>query len=309
MVLLQRPTMLYPFSVLGYSAIDLYNRMANPSASYQASELALLRSFVSSGETAVQIDSPSSSLRSLCTLSLLVSHGRRLPGSMSRYQKMTDAQISGSSQGWQHEFLELALQSWLSSHSITPSSDTLMLYHTIHLSIYSNFAEVGRAAQFALTQKASTTSRSCATLPRSVRGQPAREESRLEPSQPLPSEICFTSEEDHEKAAWHAIRILQVAHEIETNTDTLHGEIVHPQKQTAEVKGEVIHYSHAVYYATMVLWCSVVFRTTSHCPGESGKDKSTSTSDILLQGTDLLARSASQVAVVFRKILCSLEPV
>ena len=305
MVLLQRPTMLYPFSVLG-NLCTPFHEQTPISALDQNSGLSLLRSFVSYEKSAVQIDSHTSSLQSLCVISLLASHCRRLPGSLSRYLAVADGHIRGS-QGWRQEFLELVLQKWLSSHINPPSPSTLILYHVIHLSIYSKFNEIGRSAHFALTQKTPVASKSCTMLAHSDHNRFTQGETGSIFSQPLSTENCFTSEEDHEKAIWHANRILQVALWMERDTDDHVSDRVHLLRQAGKVKvGDVTHYSHAIYYATMVLWWSNTFKNTSRRRGESGKEIPTA-SQTLRQGIELLSRSASQVAGVFKEILGSLE--
>ena len=302
-VLLQRPAMLYPSSVLGDLSAIFHGQGSMDST------LSLLRSFISYEKRDVQVDSPASSLQSLCALSLLGSHTRRLPGSLSRYLESSEGQYQGSLQGWRQEFLELALQRWLASHADQPTADTLLLYHTVHLSLYANFARIGRSAHLTLTENPSVTDRVHKIGNNLDRRFSSQQEPGSSRRQTSCTEKCFTSEEDQEKAIWHASRILRMAKEIKGDSVSNLNERVHLLRQAEKADvGMATHYSYAIYYASMVLWWSIKFNNQLRPPGrQSDEEKSTAVKQSLRQGIDLLSRSASKIADVFKQILASLE--
>ena len=293
--------MLYPSSALGHLSSTFRGDLPLDST------LSLLRSFTSCERSDDQSDSASwSSIQSLCALSLLGSHIRRLPGSLSRNLEPSSDQYR-SSQGWRQEFLELTLQKWFASHATRPTPDALLLYHAVHLSLYTNFARIGRSAHLFLAQTTSSPSRgSSARGAFSGPGSLQREPESLS-HQTSSIDRCFTSEEDHEKAVWHANRILQIAKEIDGDRTYNSGQRLHlvSLAETHKVRG-VTHYSHAIYYASMVLWWSNSFQMPLP-QSRSEEEKSTATKQALQQGIDLLSRSASRVAEVFKQILVSLE--
>lgn len=300
-VLLQRPAMLYPVSILDDLAHANHERATDSFASNQNLLLPMIQGFVSGGKP-LSISSDTLSIQSLCAISLLASHSRRLPGSLPRRLDSTGSK-SHSSQGWRPEFFELALQKWLCSHTIQPLPGTLLLYHTIFLSTYSDFAQIGRSAHLALGKKASGTSSGATTAVPLDPGQ--RPESPLQ----TPSlEDCFTSEGDQEKAIWHANKILRISQDIEVKIHRPHGERVHLLQQAEKAgTGDPTHYSYAVYYATMVLWWSQKYSSPSSLEILLGNDHLIPAKQVLRKGIDLLSRSESQVAGVFKHILVSLE--
>ena len=264
----------------------------------------LLHSLLSSDGRGIHIDSPISSMESLCALSLLGSHGDRLPGSMKRNSRAGHPASQNSSNGRRLELLELALHKWLCSHSTTPSSDILMLYHVVHLSIYTNFSQICRTMRSIFAQER-TTDREPRTPPVNG-GENTDREHASRPSVVQELKSCFGNDDHEQKAVWHAKSIFTLAQGAERVTEPKPGERVHLLKRASN--GESIHYSHAIYYASMVLWCSKTYRIYSTGKkGDSGSGESLAIVQALREGISFLTRSASRVAEIYKHTLEILE--
>lgn len=284
--LLQRPATLYPLSPLGRLPSSPEGQTNSPFLP------GLMRSFVSWEKVPAQIDSTASSLQSLCALSLLVSHYQRLSTTVS--PPLESQSAARSPQNWPKEFVELALAKWLSTQIAMPTPGTLLLYHSIHLSMYSDFTEIGRLAHSTLLLN---TSNAQSRRPGETSCMGATHVS---------DNSCQSVRENSEKAVWHAQRIFKLAREMELNPSHTSGDRIHLLHQARKNTGDPTHYSHAVYHAAMVLWWTA---TTDRIRGQllEPEDNRTSTAQILRRGKVLLSRSASQVARVFKQILESLE--
>lgn len=302
-VLLQRPAMLYPFSLL--TDVPAHGQTLNTDNQLlkRCSIPALLRSLVSGVGPSVPIQCARTSLGSLCALSLLSSHFSHLPGSMSKYLGPSDDLNRKAGLGWRQEFIELTMQRWLLSHVSPPSAATFMLFHAIHLSMYSNFARVQRTASNYLTSRKSSN-----------KGQPQDQEdpnkngARSESTPPSSAESWMTSEEDRKKAMWHANRILAVAEEMKADATENPGQRIHMSKKADGPRsGEPAHYSHAVYYASMVLWCINMSTSQPSRDEDPEKFRSSANLHMLRRAIILLSLSASQIAKVFKQTLRALQ--
>ncbi|EXJ70441.1 uncharacterized protein A1O5_06509 [Cladophialophora psammophila CBS 110553] len=295
-VLLQRASMLYPFSVLpGLSTFDMISaRDRTPSG--PDSMLSILRSLASPSGVPKLIDCQADSIQTLCALSLLLSHSRRLPSSLSKYLQGSNNNPHGALGAWRQEFLEVAFQRWLSFHTTEPSPGTMMLFHTMHISMFSSFANLEGSARDSLTRPNATSRQPSTCLPANS-AIPVNLSAPQGQQPRLPKNGCFTSDLDQEKAIWHAHRILKIAKSMSARLPSHTGKRVHLLREAAAaVDGEPTHYSHAVYYASMVLWYS------GHSDTRSLYEEATAIS----LGIDLLGSSSSPVAAVFKKTLRAL---
>ncbi|KIW90509.1 uncharacterized protein Z519_09156 [Cladophialophora bantiana CBS 173.52] len=293
-VLLQRASMLYPFSVLpGLSTFDMISAHDDRAPSDPDSMLSLLRLLTSPSGVPKLIDCPADSIQTLCALSLLLSHSCRLPSSLSKYLQGSNNNPHGASRAWRQEFLEVAFQRWLSFHTTEPSPGTMMLFHTMHISMFSSFANLEGSARDSLARSNAPSRQPSAYLPAN-NAIPVNLTPPQEQRPRLPKNVCFTSDLDQEKAIWHAHRILKIAESMSARLPSHTGKRVHLLREAATaVEGEPTHYSHAVYYASMVLWYS------SRSETRSLYEEATAIS----LGIELLGFSSSPVAAVFRKTL------
>ncbi len=295
-VLLQRSSMLYPFSMLpGFSTFDhLAAYDQNPLG--LDSILSLVRSLASPSAVPQAIDSPVDSIQSLCALSLLLSHSRRLPASLSKYLQGPNSGSRRSSEAWRQEFLEMALQRWLSFHTSEPLPGTMMLFHTIHISMFSDFAKLEGSARDSLAQFSSLSQRPIIRLPEN-NVVPVSSNTIGERYPRSTERSCFSSDQDQEKALWHARKILQIAERVKARFPCRTGERMHLLREADQtVEGEPTHYSHSVYYASMVLWYS-----DKSNAGYSHKETVS-----IFRGIELLDSSPSPVAAVFKRTLKSI---
>ncbi|KIY00978.1 uncharacterized protein Z520_03644 [Fonsecaea multimorphosa CBS 102226] len=281
----QRPARFYPLAFT--NSMSLINQDPMPdTANWNRGTLrSLVLSFLSCHEPCCKIESSSLSLQSLSMLAVLTSYDCRLPGLRLRYLKLADDTSPHPSHELRLEFLELALQKWLRSHVVQPDAGPLMLYHLVHLRIYCNLTAIDRLAHWAIASKSSFSS---APLP----------------GAPTPGQ-CFTSSQSQDKAAWHATKILEIAKGPGFDAKASDN-VMHLKKDAGQDKTEVIHYSHAVYYASMVMWCSTTSSPFSSRQSKLSTGDSMTALSILRQGVELLSHSAALVSKAFQQILKSL---
>lgn len=287
--------MLYPTTVLGGQAPFEENHATKKGL--RGEEILRATTCYEVGQP--QIDSPESSIQGLAEIAILASHSRRLPGSLLRLLKSRGGPGAASFNGWQQEFIELTLQRWVALHSCAPTPAAQLLFHLFHLSIYSNFAEIERTARMA-KEKATTGLESVIANSGANRGHSSPTD--LAQLYPLVIGKCFSTEDDIRKAAWQAQKIQDVALHLKGSLYSHGVERVHLRLEAdTESCAEPLHYSHAVYYASMVLWLSTIL----------GDDFSHKQSALmaLRTGSDLLSKSSSRVARVFRKVLDSLQTI
>ena len=236
-------------------------------------------------------DHPGPGILDLCNISILGSHTRHLLTTRPGGGNDLHGSLGACHGGWRQEYLELALQKWLSSHDDPPDPGTMLLYHVVHLSMYVKFLDVELLARQVLAQGNHQDS--------NAYGRPSS------PSPPL--QQCFYAKDDQEKAVWHAAKILQIAQESKTSnagSQQQPGGCQHPiPLLESSGLGEAPHYSHAVYYASMVLWWP-----SADVVDKAGcEEKYHSQAKNLRRGIDLLARSPSRAAFIFKRVLQSLE--
>lgn len=127
---------------------------------------------------------------------------------------------------------------------------------------------------------------------------------------------CFTSVEDRIKAAWHAQHIMQLAQQmmaLRRNTAapterTPHHGPSHNTSQDATETSEPPHFAHAIFYATLILWCNemLLLNPVDRAERDHPENQSTRTLN-LHKGIVILSQSTALVSKVFRQILEGLE--
>ncbi len=288
-LLLQQPTMMHNTAILGDIVLSRAEAPIPP----------LLLGITSSGLPDVRINSSQQSTESLCALSILASHHRRLPGSLPRQLKSHHDLIKTVARDWRQEFVELALQKWLTLHSSPPNADTMLLYHLCHLNMYCHFAEMERTAR-ATKETVDPETEDSSSDRASGQSRP----SGFNCLRWKPNELqrCFTATEDIDKAAWHATRIHQIAPTIQVYSSPF-GERVHLGHEVDTTSsGESIHYSFAIYFSSLVLW-SLNFLSRHH----QEQDISNAANAALRRGVVLVSRSALPAAKVFKQTLKALQ--
>lgn len=287
--------MLYPTTVLGGS-VPFKEKNATKEG-LRSDEV--LRATTCYEVSQPQIGPPEFSIRGLADIAILASHSRRLPGSLLRLLKSRSGPGTGSFHGWQQEFLELTLQRWFALHTAAPTPSAQLLFHLFHLSIYSDFAEIERTAR---TVKEKAATRLGSAIPNSSANLGHSSHTNFSQLYPVVVGKCFASEDDIRKATWHAQRIQDIALHLKGTLHTQGAGRIHLRLETdSESCAEPLHYGHAVYYASMILWISTIL--------DDGFSHGESRLSALQTGSNLLSRSLSRVARVFRKVLDSLQTV
>ena len=118
---------------------------------------------------------------------------------------------------------------------------------------------------------------------------------------------CYVSDEGEHKAVWHAKNIFTLAQGAQRTEEFRNGERIHLLVQTStSPTGESAHYSHAIYYASMILWSSEALRKSARQSKHDRSDTSFAVTHALQEGIDLLSRSTSRVAEIYKNTLQSL---
>lgn len=301
-VLLQLPSRLYPTTLLGGVTA---NRQQN-----EDERQSLIRAMTTYDLPEVRITTPDVSIQALCSLALLASHGRQLPGSLMALLKSptgVDPNHS-SSAGWQQQYVELALQKWRLLHTTPPTASAQILFHLIHLNLYCSFAEIERTARASQKDKAevSTDQGHTTHQPSSQHLEMDLDQCDSEPMAIL--QTCFGTTENLEKVTWHANRILDIASDMELGlVSRPNSAQIHLRQEASRAhNGEPIHFAHAVYHATMVLRLSSLLQKSCELGGRGGGSEPALDS-IPRRGIRILSRSASRVAGVFKQVLESLQ--
>lgn len=303
-VVLQLPSRIYPTTLLGgvstnrQQAEDERQRLIRAMTTYDLPE--------------VRITSPDISIQALCSLALLASHGRQLPGSlMALLKSPTGVDPShSSSAGWQQEYVELALQKWRLLHTTPPTASAQLLFHLIHLNLYCSFTEIERTARTSPkeTPEVNTNQGHTAHKPSSRHLEMDLDQCDVEPMATL--QTCFSTTENLDKATWHANRILDIASDMELGLASRPNNAqIHLRQEASRARnGEPIHFAHAVYHATMVLRLSSLLQKSCEL-GVQGGGSETTLDSIPRRGMRILSRSASRVAGVFKQVLESLQTI
>lgn len=284
-VLMQRPPMLnsLDFEEGLFPVSDSPPQPRGPRKT--ASVLTLLDSFTSLSRLKNPIEDHTTSMQSLCALSLLQPNGQTLFRRPSTDEGTTGSEVSSKSSTI---FFEIAMQNWLSSHSVSIQPGTLMLYHMIHLSMYTSFASTERVANdYLMRRKQSQTGAASSSHQISLDGR-----GELPGSGQAHCELQV-------KASWHAEKILTIAESMKPELCIDSSQRVHLSLTSrAAREGEITHRNHAIYYASIILWNLSV----------DGSQKSID-SNALRRGIALLSLSPSRIASVFRQTLQRLENV
>lgn len=303
-VLLQLPSRFYPATLLG--------GIATLQQDAEDERQLLLRAMTTYDLPEVRIETPEVSIRGLCSLALLASHGRRLPGSLLALLESPTAVDSKSdrfsSMGWQQEYIELALQKWRVIHTAPPTASAQLLFHVIHLNLYCSFAEIERTSRASRKDKG----KPIAQVHDAHQGclEPHFENTvdfeRPDSQRAALLQKCFNTAENLDKATWHASQILDIASSIELVSFLPSNGRVHLRREVRRIKhGEPLHFSHAVYHATMVLRLSSLLETSFQRYGE--QVGGSEIDSISRKGARLLSRSGSRAAGVFKQVLESLQ--
>ncbi|KAJ9603451.1 hypothetical protein H2200_012229 [Cladophialophora chaetospira] len=294
-LILQEPTVMSGAAILRGARLTGVDRGMS-STSVDEDVPALVLCITSSTLSDIRIESSEASTQSLCALSIIASHLRRLPGPTARLFKSRPSHAKAVPRDWRQEFMEVSLQKWLTLHSRPPTVGNMLLYHLSHLNLYCYFAEMERIACMAkqmverhpvsthISDQTSLTASSFARW-------------RVDALQK-----CFTPTKDIDKAAWHAHRIHEIATDVEIFSRSS-GEPVHLRHEvSASSSKEPLHYSFTVYYASMVIWSSRFLGND-----DEEKDSASAADTALRKGVILVSRSASQVARLFKRRLESLQ--
>ena len=278
-VLMQRPPMLPLFfleDVASPSHIPTvqYAKTGSISVAHHLADAFVFSSVISS-----PIDDATTSIQTLCALPLILTDVQ----SSASTSSIEHADSAGVSPG-RHAFFELALQKWLSSHTVKIQPGTLMLYHMIHLSTYTNFASIERAANDHLLR---LDSHNASTGIEQDYGSSADRGTTAEAKKPP------FDPEVQKKAAWHAVKILDIAETMRPEFRFDGGQRIHLLLTAQAAKeGEVTHRNHAIYYASLFLWSVGRQRRSNDL-----------NFDPIRRGIALLSPSPSRLAVVFKQTL------
>lgn len=328
-ILSQRPSMINPCWLMSGSKSRPLDNLTNLGSGAALDPDSILLSLCSlpapsSSKLEGLMSCPSVSLSSLCSIVILSSQLCRFPGSMSPTSLQTCADESpertSSQTGWrQREYLELLLRNWLASHPAAPQPEILMLFHAIHISLYSNFTNLEKTArQYLVQQQHLEHHHDPATRHRDRDGDaagppppPHTEQCTEEPQDlPVTEFCCFGSDEEQEKANWHAKKTLTIAQGLNKLNEPWRSskEHVHLLEDAKSGEwGEAIHYSWAVYYASLVLWRSSNSDVRNRSPFSDVFYTNRPSQYHLRQAINLLDGSASQVAKMFSIVLKALE--
>jgi hypothetical protein len=300
-VLLQLPPRFYPTTLLGGMGTLIQH--------VEDVRQSRLRALTGYGLPEVRIEDADASVQALCSLALLGSQGRWLPGSLLALLKSPPGSGSShcASNGLQQEYLELALQKWHMLHSASPTTSAELLFHLIHLHLYCSFAGIENTLRRYQKDAASATRGAAAdqdSLPTS-----GSEPDCLDAERTAMLRQCFHTEENLVKATWHASRVLDIASDFEFASFSPRNGRVHLRQEANKAQvGEPVHVAHAVYHGTMVLRLWSILGSPLQ-QGEQGDGfMSVSEGDaILRQGRRVLSRLSSRVAEVFKQVLKSLQ--
>lgn len=291
-VLLQRPAMLYPTTSLG-DVINVFQHNEKEFTQADDKMNMLVRALTSFEIHNIGITSKQQSLQTLFTLSLLTSHARRLPGSLSRLLDLADARASSRGQDRQQEFLELALSKWIATHVESPTTEALVLFHLIHLCMYCNFAEVERAARTAMEGANQEPAQ------RTGGGISLSNVHSLSPTHHI-----AIQEQNGEKTHWHASRLLEIASEVRAIAKGSTESRNHLEKDAKALTSEgPIHLNYAIYYASLTLWLMQKDGTSY----EDSFANCYSCTQVLTRGSLLLSSSSARVAAGFKHVLDQLQ--
>ena len=296
-VLLQLPVRFYPTTLLG--------GISTVGENVEDDRQSLLRAMTTYDLPDMRIETPEVSMQGLCSLALLASHGRQLPGSLLALLKSpTDVSSNHSGcMGWQQEYIELALQKWNALHTTPPTASAQLLFHLIQLNLYCSFAEVERMWRASDKDKVNVTQAHAAHQDLSSQFEMDLDMSNSETV--LVLKRCFNTSENLDKAVWHANRMLDIAADFElASFSQCNGQIHLRQEASKAQGGEPIHFAHAVYHCTMVLRTSSLLQKSFQQGEVASKSRLDS---ISRRGWRILSRSSSRAAAVFKQILDSLQ--
>ncbi|KAK5045147.1 hypothetical protein LTR84_009480 [Exophiala bonariae] len=299
-VILQLPSRLYPTTMFGGVGTDQQHT--------EDLRQSLIRAMTTYDLPQARIETSEDSIQSLCSLALLASHGRQLPGSLMALLKSPTSEpghLYSNRMGLQQEYIELALQKWRMLHTTPPTASAELLFHLIHLNLYCSYAEiegVARASQQAMEKGKSNPTWKGLRQPSTVTVTQSDSERKTTLRK------CFTTLENLKKATWHADQLLDIAADIElvsfscSRAGRIH---LHQEARRAQ-PGEPIHFAQAVYHATMVLRLSSTLLTQSET-SQSVADLQGELDSITRRGIQILSRSAGRIAGVSKQVLESLR--
>ena len=207
-----------------------------------------LQSFTSCSRNSDRIRSSRASLLTLCSLSLLASQiicQSHSGTSNLNTDRGHEGFSSWASMVWRPDFVEHALDNWLSSHSTSPTREIQILFHVLHIKINARIPTIQEYAQKAFSgELESSTSQSSRDTDANVLRQ------------------CFVGDETKIKALWHASQTLRIARELaERSAEDQHspvgsaddGPARHVEDPSKDCNTPP-HFSHCIFYAALCFW-------------------------------------------------------
>ncbi|KEF60626.1 uncharacterized protein A1O9_02187 [Exophiala aquamarina CBS 119918] len=309
-VLLQKPPMFYPCSTPRYILDVVQGSGYGPGPGPEDEALSeYLRSIAALENSGRRIDTPSMSVHTLYAMSLLTTHVtyRAATTTINEQDAGRSEQASGRSSKslWQMAFFELVLNNWRCVHSTAPSANTMMLFHTIHLNMYASLPTIQELTQKILYQAArNPTTGQASSVPSNTTTLTTGISERLQ--------RCFRTEDDCEKALWHANQILRLAqqvtareHEFRGNTALCHT-AHHSKDDGQEDIARSPHFMWAVYFATLCFWFANSDLAPRTHQGSTGDYRSRSNLSLARErhlGQAIMAQSECGIARLFHSIL------